>query len=51
MIVSERANVVLLPVMLVNVCKVEVVCVEVRGMMVALGGEMMSFFALGRIAS
>ncbi len=39
MIVSERANVVVLPVMPVNVCKGEVGCVEVRDMMVALGGE------------
>ncbi len=30
---------VLLPVMLVNVCKFEVVCVEVRGVIVVFGGE------------
>ncbi len=37
----------LLPVMPVNVCKGEVGCVEVRDMMVALGGEVVSFLALG----
>ncbi len=37
---------VLLPVMLVNVCKVEVGCVEVRGVIEVFGGEVVSVYVV-----